>query len=304
MNQKRHRDAQGTANKPTPLHVQRDGLHTHRDGVKALRLEWRSAAAFWDEAAKRERAQGRFDRSLAAGRHFNKSQVARAWAQAEAAFWEVDGKEKAWQRAVAALAVCRADGRRNDRAWASAESAAVVKELTGPRWAKARRLLPQERTLTFLDRRHEQLTAIEPREECREALLELWRWRPHRRAGQAEPLGLVVWETVCRGLGAGWQEKYRRIKKVLNTVVRSSSAVACVNSVLRMHHGRHRKVTQELIDLKRLYWNCREFVSGKRKGRCPYEHLGLDLPTYDAWELLQMSPKDLKQRLSSPVLAA
>jgi hypothetical protein len=42
-----------------------------------------------------------------------------------------------------------------------------------------------------------------------------------------------------------------------------------------------------MLDLKRLYWNTRAFRGGKRKGRCPYEHLGLALPRYNFWGLLQ-----------------
>jgi hypothetical protein len=42
-----------------------------------------------------------------------------------------------------------------------------------------------------------------------------------------------------------------------------------------------------MLDLKRLYWNCREFRGGKRKGKCPYEHLGLKLPSSAFWDLLQ-----------------
>ena len=47
-------------------------------------------------------------------------------------------------------------------------------------------------------------------------------------------------------------------------------------------------MTQRLLDLKRLYWNCRAFRGGKRKGFCPYEHLGLKLPSYNLWALLQV----------------
>ncbi|MBV8609902.1 MAG: hypothetical protein JO034_20885 [Singulisphaera sp.] len=75
---------------------------------------------------------------------------------------------------------------------------------------------------------------------------------------------------------------------MLRQAVRASSAVECMNSVLRMHQARHRTVTQELLDLKRLYWNCRVFREGKRRGRCPYEHLGLKLPSYQFWDLLGM----------------
>ncbi len=75
---------------------------------------------------------------------------------------------------------------------------------------------------------------------------------------------------------------------MLRQAVRASSAVECLNSVLRMHQSRHRTVTQGLLDLKRLYWNCRAFREGKRRGRCPYEHLGLKLPSYRFWDLLGM----------------
>ncbi|PON09744.1 hypothetical protein C2W62_53815, partial [Candidatus Entotheonella serta] len=43
-----------------------------------------------------------------------------------------------------------------------------------------------------------------------------------------------------------------------------------------------------MLDLKRLYWNCRVFREGKRKRRSPYELLGLQLPTSDWWELLHL----------------
>ena len=108
-------------------------------------------------------------------------------------------------------------------------------------------------------------------------------------AGQLEP--------SCHGA-------YRRVAGVLSRVVRASSVVECLNSVVRMHQARHRTLSQALLDLKRLYWNCREFAEGKREGHCPYEHLGLPLPTYDWWELLDTKPQELKQQLSSRSVAA
>ena len=92
--------------------------------------------------------------------------------------------------------------------------------------------------------------------------------------------------------------------QVLYAVVRASSAVECVNSVVRMHQSRHRNLSQTLLDLKRLYWNCRAFREGKRRRRCPYEWLGLTLPSYDLWTLLQMDPEELKQQVSSQGVAA
>ena len=66
-----------------------------------------------------------------------------------------------------------------------------------------------------------------------------------------------------------------------------------------MRQARHRSLTPELLDFKRLYWNCRALVSGRRKGRCPYEAMGLKLPTFEAWELLRMDPAELEKKLSS-----
>jgi hypothetical protein len=91
-------------------------------------------------------------------------------------------------------------------------------------------------------------------------------------------------------MGPDWRESYGAVSRVLGGTVRASSAVECMNSVLRMHQSRHRTVSQGLLDLKRLYWNCREFREGKRRRRCPYELLGLKLPSYRFWDLLGMPP--------------
>ena len=57
---------------------------------------------------------------------------------------------------------------------------------------------------------------------------------------------------------------------------------------LSLNQSRHRTVSQGLLDLKRLYWNCREVREGKRGRRCPYELLGLKLPGDRFWDLLCM----------------
>ena len=58
-------------------------------------------------------------------------------------------------------------------------------------------------------------------------------------------------------------------------------------------------MTQPMLDLKRLYWNCHNFRSGPRKDVSPYQALGLDLPTFDFWTLLQTDTEELAQRLST-----
>ena len=187
--------------------------------------------------------------------------------------------------------------------------AAAVKELGGPEWGKVRRALSDRRSLTFLDRMQRQMAAAEPRAELREALLRRW-WLRRQSAtvavdapGGGRWLAAALVQTeYCRKLAANWEESYRRVAAVLRQTVRASSAVECMNSVLRMHQGRHWTVTQPMLDLKRLYWNCRPFHSGKRRGRCPYELLGLRLPTTDWWQLLHAAPADSTQELSTSKL--
>ncbi len=58
-------------------------------------------------------------------------------------------------------------------------------------------------------------------------------------------------------------------------------------------------MSQAMLDLKRLYWNSHALRSGPRKDVCPYRALGLELPTFDFWELLQADPTLLTQQLST-----
>ncbi len=291
-----------------PLRVRLDLFHTRREGRRALRAEWAAAERLWEEAEKTQRAKARYDRGGGNGNQFNRAVVAKAWAAAEAAFGEAERKEKAWQRAVAALGAFRPDGRLNEQAWAAAELQAAAAELSGSRWAKVRRMLLDPRTLAFLDRLHHELATAEPCPQRRQALAVCWRRRQAARRARGEAAAWAVLqqrlaESVCQRLGAD-EDAYGRVGRVLRRVLRASSAVEGINSVVRMHQARHRKLTQELLDLKRLSWNCRRFGSGKRRGRCPYEHLGLRLPSYDLWQLLQTDPDELKQQLSSQGVAA
>jgi hypothetical protein len=140
-------------------------------------------------------------------------------------------------------------------------------------------------------RRKPVLMAADPRQ----ALVKLWQWRRQARKAEAEGQGRAVaeageWlvEVVKTRPGERWEGSYRRVSAVLQGVARASSAAGRVNSVARTHQPRHRDLSQGLLDLKRLYWNCPTFVGGKREKHRPYEPLGLKLPSYDPWVLLQM----------------
>ena len=96
-----------------------------------------------------------------------------------------------------------------------------------------------------------------------------------------------------------WRDEAERVRGVLGGVWRASSLVECVNSVARMQQARHRKMTQGLPDLKRLYWNLRRFRIGRRKGQTPYRLMGLKLPDLSFWEFLKLTPEDLREKLSA-----
>ena len=96
-----------------------------------------------------------------------------------------------------------------------------------------------------------------------------------------------------------WRTGAERVRQVLRGVWRASSLVECVNSVARMQQARHRKMTQGLLDLKRLYWNLRCFRTGRRKDQTPYGLLGLKLPNLSFWEFLKLTPEQLRQQLSA-----
>ena len=284
-----HRRAQGQP----ALEGGLDVFHTVQEARRVSRAGWNRVERLWEQAETADRRveqaqrQGQKSRGAAIAAHH-------AWRRAAAAFGQYERGEAAWKRAHVALGVFRPDGSLNDRAWAEAQIAEALPGLSAQEWSKVRGFLGAATALTFLDRLHRQLEAAVPAAELRAELVHLWWLRRQRprpgAAGAVVGAGHVahlVQQVVCRDLDANWGVSYRAVARVLSQVVRASSAVECMNSVLRMHQGRHRTLTQGLLDLKRLYWNCRTFGGGKRRGRCPYQHLGLDLESYDFWSLLK-----------------
>lgn len=270
-----------------------DVFHTTQEAQRVLRLIWNRVEQLWEqaEAASRRVEQAQLQGHDARG----VAVVARsAWKKAEAAFQQYEYSEAGWKIAHAALQVFRPDGQLNDRSWARQQIALALPQLSGREWSKVRGFLQTDATWTFLDRLHRRLEEAEPEPEWRAELVRLWwlrRQRPRATApgavGGSGHVAHLVQQVVCHQTDANWLVSYRAVARVLRQTVRASSAVECMNSVIRMHQARHRTLTQGLLDLKRLYWNCREFHEGKRRGRCPYEHLGLKLPSYDFWGLLQ-----------------
>ena len=176
----------------------------------------------------------------------------------------------------------------------------TLPHLGGAAWAKTRRLLLRRESLTFLDQVHQRLAALGLAPDVLSALLDLegLRRQPWRQtaATRAWALARTVQLTKAH---PGWRDDARRVGTVLRGAWRASSLVECVNSVARMQQARHRKMTQGLLDLKRLYWNLRRFRTGRRKDQTPYGLLGLRLPELSFWEFLKLTPEELREQLSA-----
>ena len=158
-------------------------------------------------------------------------------------------------------------------------------------------MLKEARTLRHVDRLPAQRNVAVPEPMRREALIHGGYLSRLLRRTAGEDRGrfhemVVLEHGLCGRLCSDWREGYRKVEELLRQAVRARSAVEGVHSGVRMHQGRHRHVRQERLDLTRLYWHCRVFREGKRKGRSPYELLGLQLPPSDWWHLLQMEPQE------------
>jgi hypothetical protein len=266
-----------------PLHDQRDHFHI----VYRARRARRGARYQAVQALQRaEKAQAKYDhagrtglpRSPMQGRLLNQ-----AWAEAEQAMDRWTAQETADRRLQSALPLVTLDGSLNTRARAEAEVQAVLSDQTGDDWARARRLLTPE-AFTFLDRVQEKLAALPVSAELRQAAIraETLRRRPEARRGNtlaaAAARGALLVASVTLALGGeSGTRALALVREVLDGAWRSSSLVEGLNSVVRMHQRRQKRLTQGLLDIQRLYWNVHAFRAGKRKGVSPYRRLGLAL---------------------------
>jgi hypothetical protein len=275
-----------------------DVFHTLREGGSALRKNWGAATRALERA---DAAQRELDRLGLQGRSRQGHGTAtrRLWDQAERAWDQAEAAEEAWKRAKSALEIFTPEGRLNDRSRAEAVVAATVPHLGGEAWAKTRRLLLRRESFTFLDQVQGRLAGLGLDREVLSALLDLegLAGQPWRLSSATRAWALVRTVQLTKTC-PDWREEARRVGAVLRGAWRASSLVECVNSVARMQQARHRRMTQGLLDLKRLYWNLRRFRVDHRKDQTPYGLLGLDLPELSFWGFLKLTPDELREQLS------
>jgi hypothetical protein len=276
-----------------------DVFHTLREGGRALRTTWGAATRALERA---DAAQKEFDRRGRQGqsRQGHGAPTNRLWRQAERLWDQAAAADTAWQRAKSAFEFFTPEGRLNDRAQAEVVVAATLPHLGGAAWAKTRRLLLRRESFTFLDQVSGRLAELGLDPDVLSALLDLegLRRQPWRLSAGTRAWALVRKVQLTKAC-SDWRDEALRVRAVLRGVWRASSLVECVNSVARMQQARHRKMTQGLLDLKRLYWNLRRFRTGRRKAQTPYGLLGLKLPDLSFWEFLKLTPEELREKLSA-----
>jgi hypothetical protein len=234
-----------------------------------------------------------------------------AWKKAEKARDDWQTQERAWQTTKEAFQLFTPTGELNTRARAEAVLAETLKQLPDAAFATTKRQVQKPVMLNYLERVQQKIFALPLPEDVKQAAVQQEGLRRRGEAlkgeSQAAAAGrgiLLLCAVVLNQAGAEGQQAVTAIRDILRHAYRASSVVECVNSVLRMQQAGHRRMTQGLVDLKRLYWNRHAFESGRRRQTTPYQRLGVPWPEgLRWWELLKLTPEQLRDKLSTPRIA-
>jgi hypothetical protein len=234
-----------------------------------------------------------------------------AWQKAEQAMDTWQEREQVWEKIKQALQLVTPDGALNTRAQAEAVLAETLPQLPDGDFAKAKRQLQQAEMLSYLDRVQEKIAALPFAAAVKQAAVrqEALRRRPEALQGEGRSAAalrgvLLMCAVVLSKAGDEGVQATAAVKDIFRRAYRASSLVECINSVLRMHQAGHRRMTQGLLDLKRLYWNCHTFDAGRRCKTTPYARLGVPWPPgLPWWEVLKLTPEQLRDKLSTVPMA-
>lgn len=290
---------------------QGDHFHALRHGGVGLNKAKRQAqkALAQAEAAQKEWGQCARQGHKQTGAAVRASH---AWKKAEKAMDTWQERTQLWEKTKQALQLFTPDGELNTPAQAQAVLAQTLPPLPDGDFAKAKRQLMQPEMLHYLDRVEAQIAALPFAEEVKQAAVrqEALRRRPEAWQGENPKAAalrgvLLLCAVVLSKAGDEGAQAVAAVKDIVRRAYRASSLVECINSVLRMHQAGHRRMTQELLDLKRLYWNCHVFSTGRRRHTTPYQRLGVPWPPgLPWWEVLKLTPEQLRDKLSTTTMAA
>lgn len=300
LNEQRHKEGR------SPVVDQGDHFHALRGAGVGLRKVEKQAAKALQEAEEAQRqleeTHRRGEPSYATGKH-----AASAWRKAEKAMDLWSQRERLWQQTKEAMRLVTPTGELNTREQAEAVLAQTLPQLPDSDFAKTKRQLEKPELFNYLDRVQQQLAALPLPEEVKQAAVrqECLRRRPDALQGDnpqaAARRGLMlICAVILAQAGTVGQQAVTAVRDIFRRAYRASSLVECINSAVRMQQSRHRKMTQGLLDLKRLYWNCHTFRTGRRRGTTPYQRLSVPWPEgLKWWDLLKLTPEQLRHKLST-----
>ncbi len=290
-----------------PLVVdQGDHFHALRGASGGFRKAQRKAATTLDEADK---AQKKLAECKKQGQHANAAagHARTAWRKAAEAMDDWSELEDAWSKTKQALRLVTPEGDLNTRQRAEAQWAQLLPRLPDADFAKTKRQLQKPEMLNYLDHVQRQIEALPFTEEVKQAAVrqECLRRQAEvlsgegKRAAALRGVMLVCAVVLAKAEHVG-QQAVAAVRDIFRRAYRASSLVECINSAVRMHQCRHRNMTQGLLDLKRLYWNCHTFRTGRRRGTTPYGRLGVPWPEgMRWWNVLKLTPEQLRDKLST-----
>jgi len=285
---------------------QGDHFHALRGAGVGFRKAQRRAVTAFDDAAK---AQKELEECKKQGRHAHAAagHARTAWREAEEAMNAWSALEQAWEQSKQALRLVTPEGALNTRQQAEAVLAETLPQLPDSDFAKTKRQMQKPEMLNYLDQVHQQIAALPFPEEVKQAAVrqESLRRQPEALQGESTAAAarrgmLLVCAVLLGKAGAEGQQAAAAVRDIFRKAYRASSLVECINSAVRMHQSRHRKMTQNLLDLKRLYWNCHTFRTGRRRDTSPYQRLGVPWPEgLRWWDVLKLTPEQLREKLST-----
>jgi len=291
----------------TALGDQGDHFHALRL-ARGAGLHWAKLRATW-ALAKAEKAQHQLEKRRRQGRpsHAEGCRASAAWKKATQEMDRWIELERTWKKTKEALLLFTPEGELNTRQRAEAVLAETLPKLPEEGFDTAKRALQKPEMLYYLDRVQDQLKALPFPQVVTKAAVqqEGLRRRPELLRGDnpqaAARRGMMLMcAVILSKFGEVGEQAKAAVRDILRRAWRASSLVECINSVLRMQQSRHRKMSQGLIDLKRLHWNCHTFRTGRRRKTTPYQRLGLDWPEgLRWWDMLKLTPEQLRDKLST-----
>lgn len=243
--------------------------------------------------------------SVAASRDYQ------AWQKAEQVMDAWCQQERLWHKVKEAMQLVTPQGELNSRRQAETVLAEILPQLPDT-FDKPKRQVQRPEMLNYLDDVHRQIQGLPFAEEVKQAAVqqESLRRKPQALEGDNSQAAarrgiLLMCAVILAKAGEKGTQAVTAVRHIFSKAYRASSLVECLNSAIRMHQNRHRKMTQGLLDLKRLYWNCHTFRTGRRRKTTPYQRLGVPWPeALRWWDVLKLTPEQLRDKLSTAKMAA